>query len=206
MAIIRAARGIFSPLGHGAASAVRLQRLPSDQAATCSTMPKISAEVQERRRISRLIVRARVMTAASSLSSRVGLRSTWSGVPTMPMSCSTAAISNCSRCCSSNPNCVAQAEQVSATRIEWLAVAACLHCKAAKRLLAMPSNRLANSSSVGTANNSLGAVRRKPPPRRRPNRFPKGARPTRPSNDRTTPRPPRALRRYRDRARQSEFR
>ena len=66
----------------------------------------------------------------------------------MPISCSKAAISSCSRWRSSKFSRAAQAEQVSATRIEWLAVAACLHCKAANRLPAMPSRRLANWSSV----------------------------------------------------------
>ena len=69
-AIIRAARGICSPLAAG------LPRLPSYQAATFSTMPRISVEVQLRRRISRLIARARVMMAASSLSSRAGFSRT----------------------------------------------------------------------------------------------------------------------------------
>ena len=69
-AIIRAARGICSPLGTRRRRG--LPRLPSYQAAMFSTMPRISVEVQLRRRISRLMARARAMMAASSLSSRVG--------------------------------------------------------------------------------------------------------------------------------------
>ena len=120
--------------------------------------------MQLRRRISALINRARPMMAASSLSSRVGLRRTWSGVPTMPTSCNRATISSSSRCRASKSSRVAQAEQVRATRIEWLAVAACLHCNAVNRLPAIPSRRLASWSS----DDSSGATANDGPPRAPP--------------------------------------
>ena len=147
-AIIRAARGICSPPTMGRARSRRgCRRTTRRRFPRCPA----SRPMQLRRRISTLIARARAMIAVSSLSSRVGFSKTWSGVPTMPMSCSKAAISSCSRWHWSKSSRVAQAEQVNATRIEWLAVAACLHCKAANRLPAMPNRRLANWSSVASS-------------------------------------------------------
>ena len=64
-----------------------------------------------------------------------------------PMSWSSAATSSRSRSCSAKPICFAHAEQVSATRSPCPAVAACLHCNAAKRLLAMPNRRRASRVS-----------------------------------------------------------
>ena len=126
-------------------------RAPLYQAETFSTICRISGEVQLWRRISKPHRRGcGVITAASSQSSTPGFSRTWSGTPITPMSCSNAATSSRSRSARSPcPACFAHAEQVSATRRLCPAVAACLHCKAVNRLLAMPSRSCTSRVSGG---------------------------------------------------------
>ena len=70
MAIMREARGMSSP------RSAKPLRAPLYQAATFSTILRISGEVQLRRSISRLLVRARSMSAASSQSNTPGFSRT----------------------------------------------------------------------------------------------------------------------------------
>ena len=88
--------------------------------------------------MSRLILRVRLIRAASSALSAAGFSKMRSGAPITPTSCSRAATSIASRSVSGRSMFSAQAEQVSATRKACPAAAAFLHCNAANRLAAMP--------------------------------------------------------------------